>query len=618
MTSVRFPLLSPSLTERHSLVPVAVSLHPSDWADLSGYFSLLPLEPLSHVESKRLVIALEASVRIVDPAADDSLTTLRSTLNLSFVHLADGAERTLRADAIDLDSKPDGTFGLRATLPKPESANELRGLVFVRLNSLSTSVQLSDLSWVVTDLSAERQTPRLGLVCCTFNRPNDIKRTLAAIQNSAAFREGRAVVRVVDNASNLERSEIETNSSIRLISQSNLGGAGGFTRGLVDLVERKDLTHFLFMDDDIILSPPVLDRLMGWLTLLPDAVPVSGAMLDLHRPSDLFEAGGRFISMTYENQADYSQIDLSAQAESATRLAKSSNTDYGAWWFFAFSRKTVESVGLPLPVFIRGDDVEYGIRLKHKGFRTQVIHGIAVWHEPFYAKRSYWTTYYSVRNFSVINTVHFDASPGQYIMRTLKLALQFMLRYDYGTAAAIELGFRDFLHGPELILDSGATTHQRVLASLSPYTHQTAERPDTRLEVTLRSDVRSSLVAPIGLAGRVKQLLRGVHLLPSSQIAPPQVIESAYVSWRWLFSDRFVQLLPGHDRGPLYTRDNIRFWHLVLRCTVTFCILAPLRFSVARARFRQSHAELSTVSSWQRYFAQAEAAAQNAARRGGP
>ena len=52
----------------------------------------------------------------------------------------------------------------------------------------------------------------------------------------------------------------------------------------------------------------------------------------------------------------------------------------------AYHLALVEKVGLPLPVFIRGDDVEYGLRLYMRGVDTIVMPGIAVWHEPFYLK----------------------------------------------------------------------------------------------------------------------------------------------------------------------------------------------------------------------------------------
>ena len=71
----------------------------------------------------------------------------------------------------------------------------------------------------------------------------------------------------------------------------------------------------------------------------------------------LFEAGAKFIPHTFELAAEYNNIELNGSDESVLKLAQASSPDYGGWWFFAFSRYALERAGLPIPVFIRGDDI---------------------------------------------------------------------------------------------------------------------------------------------------------------------------------------------------------------------------------------------------------------------
>ena len=58
----------------------------------------------------------------------------------------------------------------------------------------------------------------------------------------------------------------------------------------------------------------------------------------------------------------------------------------------------------PLPVFVRGDDVAFG--LMHTGKHTVTMNGIAVWHADFALKNNPSSLYYEVRNFALIDTLH--------------------------------------------------------------------------------------------------------------------------------------------------------------------------------------------------------------------
>ncbi|RAZ20198.1 glycosyltransferase family 2 protein, partial [Klebsiella oxytoca] len=64
----------------------------------------------------------------------------------------------------------------------------------------------------------------------------------------------------------------------------------------------------------------------------------------------------------------------------------------------------VRKDNLPLPIFIRGDDLEYGLR----NMKTLILmNGICVWHEPFENKYSSFLAYYVIRNRLIDNAYHF-------------------------------------------------------------------------------------------------------------------------------------------------------------------------------------------------------------------
>ncbi len=68
-----------------------------------------------------------------------------------------------------------------------------------------------------------------------------------------------------------------------------------------------------------------------------------------------------------------------------------------------FPMKIVTPENLPMPIFIRGDDLEYGLR----NMKTLILmNGICVWHEPFENKYSSFLEYYIMRNQLIDNSFH--------------------------------------------------------------------------------------------------------------------------------------------------------------------------------------------------------------------
>jgi GT2 family glycosyltransferase len=62
---------------------------------------------------------------------------------------------------------------------------------------------------------------------------------------------------VVDNANNVDFDEPPCDD-LNVVPNRNLGGAGGFARGLMWLRQQCWATHVLFMDDDISLETEAL------------------------------------------------------------------------------------------------------------------------------------------------------------------------------------------------------------------------------------------------------------------------------------------------------------------------------------------------------------------------
>src|SRR5690606_30380585 len=130
----------------------------------------------------------------------------------------------------------------------------------------------------------------------------------------------------------------------------------------------------------------VIYRTIKFYQFARSNISLSGAMLSLNQKNTLSELGSNFFN---NKMSGGSELIFSNQELSTTLLNKMSKPfefQYGGWWYFCFSEESVQSVGLPFPFFIRGDDVEYGLRLSTKGIKTIPLPGVGVWHEVLSTK----------------------------------------------------------------------------------------------------------------------------------------------------------------------------------------------------------------------------------------
>jgi len=119
---------------------------------------------------------------------------------------------------------------------------------------------------------------------------------------------------------------------------------------------------------------------------------------------------------------------------------------------FCLFKKIVEKIGLPMPCFIRGDDIEYGIRLKKNDIHTVVLPGVVVWHEPFYMKLGGWQYYYEVKNRLVLQVLHYQRSIKRDLNNIATVFFRDILSCRYYTAKLAIVAMEDFLSGPEVVL----------------------------------------------------------------------------------------------------------------------------------------------------------------------
>ena len=315
-----------------------------------------------------------------------------------------------------------------------------------------------------TDQPPERDVRVAGLIC-TFHREAYVKRNLAAIESSvwdvgdSPIRDRFDVI-VADNGNSLE---MQGHSRLRIYPNRNYGGSGGFARGMLEaLASERAYTHVLMMDDDISFEPEVLLRTVQLLRYAVRPFCIGGQMLQENAPTVQYEAGGRYINGRFcsVNRG----LDL-ASPEGLLRNGGDAQLDYNAWWYCCIPVDLVREHGLPMPFFIKGDDVEYGLRL---GCEFLVMNGIGVWHKAFSEKESPHLEYYVRRNELIVSALHHRWDGAVRSVYKLARAMgKSLLAGDRARLYFLRRAYEDFLKGPRFLMDTDAERLNRELIKSS-------------------------------------------------------------------------------------------------------------------------------------------------------
>ncbi len=369
------------------------------------------------------------------------------------LYVAEGAawrilrrEVTLREAPEDIPLPPLSTLG-----------GEMLG---VRVHAGASDACLTSAAWVTR--SPPRRDVSLAAVITTFGRERLVRQAMADFADHVCGRTplGSVELYVIDNEGTLDPTRSKT---LTVIRNPNLGGAGGFTRGLLEAIDAGRFTHALFMDDDASCEAESIRRTIALLAYATDPkVAVAGAMLLADRPCVQHEKGARLELSGRAEQCWISNRhgkDLS-KLEALCGNESDEDVNYGGWWFFAFPLAAVER--LPFPFFVRGDDVHFSLS---NPFRIVTLNGVATWCDSFGTKLGPATEYLTYRAWLALSLMHCTRKGAR---RTLTLCLntaeRCAYRFDYATMDAILEGVDDVMRGPDTFTRTPAPL--RTLARL--------------------------------------------------------------------------------------------------------------------------------------------------------
>jgi galactofuranosylgalactofuranosylrhamnosyl-N-acetylglucosaminyl-diphospho-decaprenol beta-1,5/1,6-galactofuranosyltransferase len=489
------------------------------------------------------------------------------------------------------------------------------GGLWVEASTETGELTVADLRWSVAAPDVVRPT---SVVICTYNRVEDCLNTLQAMADDPEALASVGPVRVVDQGSDPLESRprfdgLRERLGDRLVylRQPNLGGAGGFTRGLYEATagDPADDEDVLLMDDDVLLEPEILVRLTAFAASTTQPTIVGGQMLNLLHPTQLH------ISAEY---ADHEQVlvgipvpgalkeaNLLAQDEHGLPINQERrvDTEYNGWWSCLVPAAIVRRIGYPLPLFFQWDDIEFGYRARAHGYPTVALPGAGVWHADFGWKDwDEWHRYFNVRNGLITAALHTGFSTRRVVRRLGQLLAQYLIAMQYGLSATTLAAIEEFLDGPEILRDGSvaAAAEIRRLRAAYPETvmHPIAESPGDFREMQVVRDV--------GTPGRpvLTWLKRAAYQVADRTVHRTGLVPAGDAHW-WHVSlfDRAVVTDMSEQGIRIRTRDRARATELAARAVRLLNRLRTEGPAVVK-RYRAAMPELTSRENWTRLYRQ--------------
>ncbi|MFE0108587.1 glycosyltransferase, partial [Amycolatopsis sp. NPDC059019] len=234
------------------------------------------------------------------------------------------------------------------------------------------TLRVERVRWTVEAPEKIRPT---AVTICTMNRADDCLKNLRALAADVSSLDTLDAIYVADQGTDLVESRDgfaqvakDLGEKLHYIKQPNLGGAGGFTRGLYEVAGHTVTEHanVLFMDDDVLLEPDLVIRMTAFSNRQANPIIVGGQMLNLLHPNQL-HVGAEYANLNslepgkpVEHSLETADLlGIDEETLKPNRQDRRLDAGYNGWWSCLIPYEVVKAVGYPMPFFFQWDDAEY-------------------------------------------------------------------------------------------------------------------------------------------------------------------------------------------------------------------------------------------------------------------
>lgn len=465
----------------------------------------------------------------------------------------------------------------------------------------------------------------VDIAITTMNRPDSCAQLLGQIGRDEVLRPYLDTVlvmeqgtdKVVDSA-DYAAAEAALGDRLRIIEQGNLGGSGGYARGQLESVRKATATYCLCMDDDLVCEPEGIVRAVTFGDLARRPTIVGGHMFSIYSRSRLHSFGEIVQPWRFWWQSApgvFTDWDFSARNLRSTRwLHQRVDVDFNGWFMCLIPRPVLAEIGLSLPLFLKWDDLEFGLRAKAAGFPTVSFPGAAVWHVPWTDKNDAvdWQAYFHQRNRFVAALLH-SAYPrgGRMIRESFNHQIKHLVSMQYSTAELRHQALEDVLAGPDGLHEALPRRLTEVRAFVQRFTDARLQSdPDAFAPVRRQKPPRKGR-SDAEIPGRWSQLVTA-GLAPIRQLGPPRKLSRRHpetelpaTDAKWYRLARYDSAIVSMNDGAsaaLYQRDPAEFREMV-RKTVEIHERLRREWPRLSREYRRKLPEVVSLEAWDRTFA---------------
>ncbi len=219
---------------------------------------------------------------------------------------------------------------------------------------------------------------KIGIVICNYNKKNYLKVCIESVLANVLPKEQYDII-VVDNASqdgSVDMVVEEFGGQVILLqNKENLGGSGGFSRGMHYCLENH-YTYIALLDNDTKIMPETIDNLYRHLEKSPETGVVGAKILQMDHPEVLQEMGA------YIDWKDFTIFTPDKGKKNNTSLPDLVECDYVPACCCMTRSEIVGKIGgFDTQYFIYWDDMDWCIRVKKQGYKINVIGNAVVYHK---------------------------------------------------------------------------------------------------------------------------------------------------------------------------------------------------------------------------------------------
>jgi galactofuranosylgalactofuranosylrhamnosyl-N-acetylglucosaminyl-diphospho-decaprenol beta-1,5/1,6-galactofuranosyltransferase len=335
---------------------------------------------------------------------------------------------------------------------------------------------------------------RVSIGITAFGAPDDLVQKLRVLGEATAIHPLLDTVYVIDQGTRrvsehpgFEDAAKRLAGRVQVIEQGNIGGSGGFSRSMDEAVRAGQSDYVLLTDDDVEIDPEGILRAATFADLARKPTIVGGHMFSRYERSVLHAFAEAVAPYRWwwgnapntKSRHDFGRRNL----RNTPWLHRRADGDYNGWWMCLIPTRVIKELGFAMPIFIKWDDAEYGVRARDRGIPTVSLPGVACWQAPWTDKNDAldWNAYYHLRNRLVAALLHSPLKHGGSLMsESLERQLQALLSMQYSTSVLRLLAIEDVLSGP-------AHLHREIGTKLAQLKELRLQYADARGEADLDS-----------------------------------------------------------------------------------------------------------------------------------